>query len=125
MANLTISVISPEKVLYSGEGSSINIPGKDGYFGVLPDHASLVAELDVGILKITSGNSVVQIVIEGGFAQVKANSISILTNGGDRKEAIKLAEVEKQLEQVSSKEYSPSKELEIKKLKARIQLAKS
>ena len=125
MANLTISVISPEKVLYSGEGSSINIPGKDGYFGVLPDHASLVAELDVGILKITSGNSIVQIVIEGGFAQVKANSISILTNGGDRKEAIKLAEVEKQLEQVSSKEYSSSKELEIKKLKARIQLAKS
>jgi F-type H+-transporting ATPase subunit epsilon len=117
-------VISPEKILYTGEGTSLNIPGKDGYFGVFPEHASLVAELGIGILKITNGNSTESIVIEGGFAQVKSNSISILTNGGESKSTIKLEEVEKKLASISESTF-PNKELEIQKLKARIQLAKS
>lgn len=52
---LKVSVISPEKILYKGEVDSLIVPGSEGFFGILPDHAPLVATLGIGILEIRKG----------------------------------------------------------------------
>lgn len=52
---LNVSVISPEKILYKGEVDSLVVPGSEGFFGILPNHAPLVATLGIGVLEIRKG----------------------------------------------------------------------
>ncbi len=126
MANttFTVQVISPEKQIFSGEVSFALIPGADGFFGVLPDHASLVSELGVGVMELTTETEKLQLVIDAGFAEIKSNIVKILTNGGDLKKNINLDKALKDLEIANASE-SKTKDYEIKKAKARIEIHKS
>ncbi|OCC30236.1 ATP synthase epsilon chain [Leptospira interrogans serovar Canicola] len=87
---LKVSVISPEKILYKGEVDSLIVPGSEGFFGILPNHAPLVATLGIGILEIRKGEKLKVLSVEGGFVEIKDNSISILTDHGALKEDIDL-----------------------------------
>lgn len=49
---LNVTVISPEKQIFSGSAEYVNIPGTMGYFGILANHSPIVSELDIGILEI-------------------------------------------------------------------------
>ena len=121
MANkLEISVISPERLIYSGDADSITVPGINGEMGILYNHAPMISELGIGILTIMDNNDPIRVVIEGGFIEVKKNQVNILANGGGRKETINLSEAEKMLE--ATKELPPSiqKVTQIKKAKTRI-----
>ena len=89
-SKLTVTVISPEKQIFSGPAEYVNIPGTMGYFGVLVNHSPIVSELEIGILEIKQDGKFFKIVVDGGFAEVKSNQIKILTNGGDMKENIDL-----------------------------------
>jgi F-type H+-transporting ATPase subunit epsilon len=126
MANttFTVQVISPEKQIFSGEVTFALIPGADGFFGVLPDHSSLVSELGVGVMELTTETEKLQLVIDAGFAEIKSNILKILTNGGDLKKNINLDKALKDLEIASASE-SKTKDYEIKKAKARIEIHKS
>ncbi|HNI26256.1 MAG TPA: ATP synthase F1 subunit epsilon [Leptospiraceae bacterium] len=122
--NLTINVISPEKVLYTGEGSALKIPGVDGYFGVLLNHAALVSELGIGVLEIESGGKTNKMVVEGGFVQINSNVVNVLTKGGDTKESINLDKVKFELTQLMNSK-DKNRDIEIQKAKARISLFKT
>ncbi len=116
-----ISVISPEKVLYSGEAIHSVIPGSDGYFGVMANHAPLIAELGIGILKIENGSETHRIVIDGGFAQIKGNVVNVLANSGDAEKDLKKDLVQKMLE-AAQNSTSKTKDQEIQKAKTRLSL---
>ncbi len=103
---LKVSVISPEKILYKGEVDSLVVPGSEGFFGILPNHAPLVAVLGIGILEIRKGEKLKVLSIEGGFIEVKENSISILTDHGALKEDIDIEAERKVL--VEAEKLSPS-----------------
>lgn len=116
-----ISVISPEKVLYSGEATYVSLPGISGLFGVMANHAPLVAELDIGILRIENEALELKMVIDGGFVQVKANKVNVLANGGALKEDLQRGQLEKQKQVLESKS-NLEKEKELKKIKFREKL---
>ncbi len=116
--NFQVSVISPEKVLYSGEATHVVLPGVDGLFGILAGHAPLVAELSIGVLRIENGIEEIRMIIDGGFAQVKEGKLNILANGGDLLQDINPAKVQKMLEQ-AERLSGTNRELEIKRAKAR------
>lgn len=116
-----ISVISPEKILYSGEANHTMIPGSDGYFGVMANHAPLVAELGIGILKIDNGSETHKIVVDGGFAQIKGNVVNILANSGDTEKDLKKDTVQKMLD-AAENSTSKNRGVEIQKAKARLAL---
>lgn len=113
-----VSVISPEKVLYSGETTHVVLPGVDGLFGILAGHAPLVAELSIGILRIENGIEEIKMIIDGGFAQVKEDKLNILANGGDLLQDLNPAKVQKMLEQ-AERLTGTNRELELKRAKAR------
>ncbi|TGK18685.1 ATP synthase F1 subunit epsilon [Leptospira fluminis] len=119
-SKLTVSVISPEKLLYSGDADSLVVPGNEGFFGVLPGHTSLVSLLGVGILEIRQGNKTKIVVIEGGFFEIRDNKVTILTDHGALKEEIDLDSAKKALEDAESLPLSPEKNLLLQKAKTRI-----
>lgn len=92
---LNVSVISPEKILYKGEVDSLVVPGSEGFFGILPNHAPLVATLGIGVLEIRKGEKLKNISVEGGFIEVKDNTVSILTDHGALKEDIDIEDRKK------------------------------
>lgn len=118
---MNVSVISPVKAMYAGEADYVKIPGTMGYFGIMKDHAPLVAEMDIGILEVKKGSEIFKMVVDGGFVEVQSNVINILANGGSLPKDIKEEEISKKIEELESS-GSKDKILEMKKLKTRLKL---
>ena len=76
---LKVSVISPEKVLYEGEATSVVAPAYDGEVGILTNHAPMMTLLGRGSLRIGGGSAASQFSIEGGFLQVVDNVVRVVT----------------------------------------------
>ena len=80
MATFHFDLVSPEKVLFSGEVSQVDVPGSEGDFGVLAAHAPLVTTLRPGILVVYSERDAQRIVVDGGFAEVGPAGLTVLAN---------------------------------------------
>jgi F-type H+-transporting ATPase subunit epsilon len=80
MSALTVSVISPEKVLFEGEARSVVAPAFDGEIGILSMHAPLMTLLGKGTLRVEGGAGGAQhFTVDGGFLQVAENHVRIVT----------------------------------------------
>lgn len=80
MANFHFDLVSPAKLLFSGEVEQVDVPGAEGDFGVLANHAPLVATLRPGILTVHAASGEKKIVVLGGFAEVSAEGLTILAD---------------------------------------------
>ena len=76
---LTVSVISPERVLYEGEAESVVVPAYDGEVGILTGHAPLMTLLGRGTLRLTGGGGTQRFSVEGGFLQVVDDRVRVVT----------------------------------------------
>ncbi len=88
MASLHFELVSPEKLLFSGEVEQVDVPGAEGDFGVLTNHAPMVATLRPGILTIHSVDGEQKIVVLGGFAEVSAQGLTVLADVAEAVENI-------------------------------------
>jgi F-type H+-transporting ATPase subunit epsilon len=70
MATFQFDLVSPEKLLFSGEVTQVDVPGTEGDFGVLAGHAPIVTTLRPGILVIYRDGGELRVVVNGGFAEV-------------------------------------------------------
>lgn len=78
MKELQLKIISPEKLLFQGSVLSVTLPGTDGEFGILPNHAPLIASLDKGEISYEIEDaSQEKVVIESGFVEVKKNVVTV------------------------------------------------
>lgn len=78
-ATFHFELTSPEKLVYSGEVEHVVVPGSEGEFGVLADHAPLVAMLRPGILTVVGQNEQ-RFVVRGGFAEVNPKGLTVLAD---------------------------------------------
>ena len=78
MPNFHFELVSPEKLLFSGEVSQVDVPGEEGEFGVLAGHAPYIATLKPGVLKIYGEGAPQSIVVRGGFAEVNPEGLIVL-----------------------------------------------
>jgi F-type H+-transporting ATPase subunit epsilon len=76
---LKVSVISPEKVLFEGQASSVVAPGHDGELGILPGHAPLMTVLGRGVLRLEGPGAPERFQVQGGFLQVVDNTVRVVT----------------------------------------------
>jgi F-type H+-transporting ATPase subunit epsilon len=89
MAELRFELVAPERLLYSGVVAQVVVPGSEGEFTVLPQHAPVLSTLKPGVLTVTGldgGSS--KIFVRGGFAEVNPAGLTVLAE-----EAIPLAEL--------------------------------
>jgi F-type H+-transporting ATPase subunit epsilon len=78
-----IEVVTPEKLVLDQQAEYAEIPGKDGYLGVLPGHAALLGELGEGKLSIKSGGQTREVKIAGGYVEIRDNHVRILADKAD------------------------------------------
>lgn len=88
MADFHFELVSPEKLLFSGEVQQVDVPGIEGDFGVLADHAPMVTTLRPGILTVHASGGAQRIVVLGGFAEVSKEGLTVLADTADAVEDI-------------------------------------
>lgn len=71
-------LVSPERLLSSVAAKEVQIPGAEGDLTAMPDHAPLITTLRPGVLKVISDKGTDEYVVTGGFAEINAESISVL-----------------------------------------------
>ena len=80
MATFHFELVSPEKLVFSGEVEQVDVPGAEGDFGVLAGHAPFVSTLRPGILTVHGSGGEQKIVVLGGFAEVSAEGLTVLAD---------------------------------------------
>lgn len=90
MAAFHFELVSPEKLLFSGDVESVVAPGSEGQFTVLKDHAPVMTTLKSGVVTVAGGDGKVEkLFVRGGFADVSAGGFTILAE-----QALALAEID-------------------------------
>tara|TARA_B110000977_G_scaffold43925_1_gene59638 strand:- start:2229 stop:2630 length:402 start_codon:yes stop_codon:yes gene_type:complete len=87
---INIRVITPDKIVCSAIADEIILPSTTGQLGILDGHAPLITALDIGVLRIKTDQKWTPIILFGGFAEVDQNQITILVNGVEEAENLKL-----------------------------------
>jgi F-type H+-transporting ATPase subunit epsilon len=78
-----LEVITPDKKVFNGEISSVSLPGTNGGFEILKDHAPLISSLAKGNMKIVSKDGVKNMYVEGGTVEVLDNKIVVLAESAN------------------------------------------
>ena len=74
-----LEIITPDKKVYSGEVETVKLPGADGSFGILNNHAPIIASLKKGTVRVTdSKKNVENFEINGGVVEVQNNKVIVL-----------------------------------------------
>ncbi len=81
MASLELEIVTSEETVFSGDVDYVSAKSVDGQIGILPNHISLISELDKGNLLWRSGNKEQDISIQGGFIEIMKNKVTILVDG--------------------------------------------
>ena len=77
-SSMQFDLVSPEAALASMTVSSVEIPGSEGDFTAMPDHAPVITTLRPGVIKASSTEGSFEYVVSGGFVEVNSDSTSIL-----------------------------------------------
>jgi F-type H+-transporting ATPase subunit epsilon len=83
-----LEIVTPEKMVVRDVAEEMQIPGKNGYLGILPGHAPLITELAVGEITYRSGNHTHHLSVAWGFAEVLPDKVTILAETAERAEEI-------------------------------------
>ena len=74
---MKLKIISPEKVIFDGEVTSVLVPGTKGSCEILKDHAPIISSLQTGVVEYATAKGKSKVEISGGFVEVQKNVISI------------------------------------------------
>jgi F-type H+-transporting ATPase subunit epsilon len=80
MARFHFDLVSPEKLLFSGDVEQVDVPGAEGDFGVLAGHAPFVTTVRPGILTLYGEGEPLKVVVNGGFAEVNPQGLTVLAD---------------------------------------------
>ncbi len=80
MASFHFDLVAPDKLLFSGEVDQVDLPGIEGDFGVLAEHAPMIVLLRPGIISVIVGGQAERIVIFGGFAEISPQGLTVLAD---------------------------------------------
>src|SRR5271156_3846111 len=85
---IELQVVTPEHHVLSEDVDSVEMPGKDGYLGILPGHAPLLTEMGIGILTYRKEGETRSVTVMGGYAEVLPNRVIVLADASERTEQI-------------------------------------
>ena len=107
------AIVTPTAAVFDDEVTYASFPGWDGQQGVLAGQSPLLTKLGIGSLRIDmpSGGSR-NFLIDGGFAQVREGSLTLLTQGAETAESLSLEEANAQLAEANARVAKSGEDLE-------------
>ena len=100
-------MVTPERALLDEQADFVALPMYDGELGVLPGRSPLIGRLGYGELRIRRGQETRRFFVDGGFAQVRANTVTVLTGRALKAEEIDAAEAERTLHETQPAAATP------------------
>ena len=100
---LTLEVATPTRQVVAGTVDEVVVPGSQGYFGVLPGHAPLLATLGIGELTYRTGPTQLHLALTGGFAEVRNDKVIVLADSAERPDEIDRARAERARERAEQR----------------------
>ncbi len=85
---ITLEVVTPEKMVFSGKVDEVTIPGTEGEFGVLRGHEPFLTSVDIGELYILAGGKRTHYAVNTGYAEITGTKITVLIETAERADAI-------------------------------------
>jgi len=99
-----LEIVTPEKkVVDTAVAEEVQIPGKNGYLGILPGHAPLITELAVGEITFRENSTEQRLAVAWGFAEVLPNKVTILAESAERPSEIDVARARKSKERAEQR----------------------
>src|SRR5262245_30069626 len=122
-AHLQLQIVSPERSLVSEQVDEVQVPGADGYFGVLPGHTPLLALLGAGELWYRQGTEKIYLLIAFGFAEVQPDRVTILAQIAEKPEEIDVERAQAAKKRAEERLARPAVDMDAER--ARISLMKA
>ena len=120
---LTLEIVTPERALTSEEVDEVQLPGSEGYFGVLPGHAPLLATLQVGELWYRIGQEKHYLAVAFGFVEVLPERVTVLAQIAERPEDIDVPRAEASKKRAEERIAKPQLDVDFER--ARVAMMKS
>jgi F-type H+-transporting ATPase subunit epsilon len=121
--HLTLEIVTPDRSVVTERVDEVELPGAEGYFGVLPGHTPLLATLKVGELWYRKGSEKFYLSIAFGFAEVLPDRVTVLAELAERPEDIDVARAEAARKRAEERIAKPLPDIDFER--ARIALMKS
>ena len=118
-----LQIVSADRSIVNETVEEVQVPGSEGYFGVLPGHTPLLALLGTGELWYRQGSDVHYVSIAGGFAEVQPDRVTVLAQIAERADEIDVARAEAALRRAEERLARPHEDLDYER--ARVALIKS
>lgn len=123
MATFVLEIVTPDKTVVKEDVEMAVCPGSEGEFGILPNHESILAALNIGMLHYQKGNSEENIFIAGGFLDMNNNICSILAEAAEKASDIDVARAKLAKERAEKRLAEKNEDLD--ELRATIALQKA
>jgi F-type H+-transporting ATPase subunit epsilon len=120
---LTLEIVTPERLLVSQQVDEVQLPGAEGYFGVLPGHTPLLATLQVGELWYRVGQEKHYLAVAFGFAEVLPDRVTVLAQLAERPEDIDVPRAEAARKRAEERIAKPQSDIDYER--ARVAMMKS
>jgi F-type H+-transporting ATPase subunit epsilon len=122
-SHLQLRIVSADRSLVNEQVDEVEIPGAEGYFGVLPGHTPLLAVLGTGELWYRQGQEKHYLAIAFGFAEVQPDAVTLLAQVAEKPDEIDLTRAEAAKKRAEERLTTPAMDMDFER--ARISLLKS
>jgi F-type H+-transporting ATPase subunit epsilon len=110
---MKLEITTPERLLVSTEIDSVQIPGKAGYLGILPQHAPLVSEIAPGTIEYKHGGASEKLAVSWGYVEVLPQQVSVLAETAEKAEEIDVPRAEAAKKRAEERIRSGGKDVDL------------
>jgi F-type H+-transporting ATPase subunit epsilon len=110
-----LEIVTPEKMVVNTAAREAQIPGKNGYLGILPGHAPLITELSVGEISFLSNTNQERLAVAWGFAEVLPDKVTILAETAERPSEIDVNRARQAKERAEQRLVSGNTEVDVER----------
>jgi F-type H+-transporting ATPase subunit epsilon len=115
--SIQLNIVSADRALVDERVDEVEIPGADGYFGVLPGHTPLLALLGLGELWYRQGSEKHFMLIEFGFAEVQPDRVTILAEAAEKPEEIDVTKAEAAKKRAEERLAQPNPDMDLERVR--------
>ena len=121
--HIDLQIVTPDRLVVQEQVDELQIPGSEGYFGVLPGHTPMLASLAVGEMWYRKGTEKTYLVLAGGFAEVLPDRVTLLANVAETAEQIDVPRAESARKRAEERLGQPRADIDYERARLALQKA--